>query len=530
MAFISSVALATAHSDSLAPYQYDAGVRARVAGDPLNAQCDIRKSEPLHTLVARDFCYSTDGQLTWSSVLLTNTGGDTWACTTPSISGDAHWRFYIESDSIWAGQTPVYDGAETCRLPANWYVYWEDTPGLDSSAYLPGSGDWLDIRGAGFCISSGKFYGKIVKTNDDWHVSDGSRWWTTDLFDDNYGYMFAINNPLEPSGDIFYTVAQTVTADPPDLTGHVEMAPGLLKAKESTSEIWIVVGVPPVEIVFVAETMFVSCNITDFTGDSDFGTWPNNIRYLNVQALTMHLHQYGSLLDPQFHQYFADQTICGHAYYQNPIAPWLSSTTAPNTLPVLTSPSADYDPGFDETTVEVIYTDTDENPPEYVRVDIGSRAVYDLNKAEVVGPYGWIDGVKYSGVIPGYHGFGADFTFECNDGVDSYSLPAGELSVAEKTPRSFDISVFPNPFNSACRISAPGGVEIEILDINGRIVYNEPVVAKHVSSADESNTSRAYSAHTSVIWDPADNVGSGVYFVRVTANNASQTNKIVYIK
>ena len=464
---MASLVLGAAHSDSIPPYQYDAGARARLGGDPLTAQCDLRKpGEDPVSVVTSQLYYSTDGQASWSSVAASNVAGDRWIATTPGASGDIHWRFFFEGDSTWAGQSPVYSGSSTCRLPANWYVTWEDTPGLDSTAY--GAGDWLDIRGAGFCISDGRFYGKIIKATDDWRKSDGSRWWTTDLFDDNYGYMFAINNPAEPTGNVFYAITHTVTADPPDLDGHVELDQGILKVV-GESEIYLLSGTDD-EFEFVAETMFVSCAISDLTGETDFGTWPNDIRYLNVSVSTMHLHQYGSTFDPSFHQYFADESKSGHIYYNDPIDEWVSSPTAPNTSPLLSSPSATYDGGSDQTTVEVVYSDADENPPEEVTVEVpASRAVYTLTKSEVVGTYGWIDGVTYSTVIPGYHGFGAEFTFTGSDGVDSYVLPAGALSVNEAgRPEEIAILAYPNPLNSAIYIELPRNAAAEIGDASGR--------------------------------------------------------------
>ncbi len=517
---LSISALATGRTDSIPPFQYDSGVRARLAGDALDGDCDIRMApEPVHPIGTNLFYYSTDGQITWNNVAAINTGADNWTASTPGAAGDAYWRFYFETDSCWGGQTPVYPGTDICRLPANWYVYWEDDAGLDSSNSIPGDGSWLDIRGAGFCVSNGRFYGKIVKANSDWRKHDGGFSSILQLYDHNYGYMFAINNPLEPTGDVSYTMVYCDSLDPPEVGGSppVEFAPGVMKVFESTSEIYVIDR--DIEFVFVAETLFMSCPITSIVNDADYGTYPNDGRYWNVQVLTMHLFWTGNWWDPTIVQYFADRTKNGHAYYNHRaagITPWMSSPTAPNTAPLLTTPTADYNESDDSTTVTVIYTDTDENPPEYVRVDIAeTRATYELAKAEVVGTFGWVEGITYSARIPGYHGWGADFSFSASDGVETYTLPAGPLYTGERLPQEIGFKVWPNPFNSACRIEAPAGAEIEIFDVNGRLVE------KMGGAAFESGAR---------IWSPGNRVTTGVYLIKMTDGNSIKTVRTIYLK
>jgi len=78
-------------------------------------------------------------------------------------------------------------------------------------------------------------------------------------------------------------------------------------------------------------------------------------------------------------------------------------------------------------------------------------------------------------------------------------------------PDAFEITVSPNPFNSACRIETPG--RIEILDINGRIVRTMP---------------------GSGIWDGTDDSGDnlpvGTYLARVTYDGAVRTAKLHFVK
>ena len=83
-------------------------------------------------------------------------------------------------------------------------------------------------------------------------------------------------------------------------------------------------------------------------------------------------------------------------------------------------------------------------------------------------------------------------------------------------PGVLALSAYPNPFNSACRISAPEGAEIEIFDINGRSVAE-------FGGGDQ-------------IWKPEASVGSGIYLVRARFDSAQRpdgatvTKRVVYLK
>jgi len=84
-----------------------------------------------------------------------------------------------------------------------------------------------------------------------------------------------------------------------------------------------------------------------------------------------------------------------------------------------------------------------------------------------------------------------------------------------KKPTRFNLSVFPNPFNSAVSITAPAGAEIEIFDINGRMVYKTSIGAFR---------------ETPVIWQTDAAIGSGIYLVRAIRGEQEVTKRIVYLK
>ncbi|MCD6501847.1 T9SS type A sorting domain-containing protein [bacterium] len=98
-------------------------------------------------------------------------------------------------------------------------------------------------------------------------------------------------------------------------------------------------------------------------------------------------------------------------------------------------------------------------------------------------------------------------------------------------PLVYEISAYPNPFNSAVKISIDchsrenGNPEIEIFDINGRLVDNIPIARGNSAPAN-----REY------IWQPDQSLGSGVYLVRARFDRLtdrgeeSVTKRVVYLK
>jgi len=112
-------------------------------------------------------------------------------------------------------------------------------------------------------------------------------------------------------------------------------------------------------------------------------------------------------------------------------------------------------------------------------------------------------------------------------------------------PKEISISAYPNPFNGNCRLMIDDlglGIDaIEIFDVNGRMV---DVISSEGFQPDEK--SPTYPQEISpfgrndrrsvIVWQPADNIGSGVYLVRATMQGNKgfqplvQTKRIVYLK
>jgi len=102
-------------------------------------------------------------------------------------------------------------------------------------------------------------------------------------------------------------------------------------------------------------------------------------------------------------------------------------------------------------------------------------------------------------------------------------------------PFALAIGAYPNPFNSSVAIAAPAGAEMEIYDVNGRMIYApSPSVPLPKGEGGQvllpPGEGGSESRMRAFIWQPDESVTSGVYLVRATAGEKSITKRIVYLK
>jgi len=93
-----------------------------------------------------------------------------------------------------------------------------------------------------------------------------------------------------------------------------------------------------------------------------------------------------------------------------------------------------------------------------------------------------------------------------------YVLPDTPLTVAEadNRPQKLNLRLFPNPFNSSCRIFADRDSRIEIFDIRGK---------KVIELIRGENR-----------WTPTEDIQSGIYFVRATLGLRRAIRRVAYLK
>jgi len=113
----------------------------------------------------------------------------------------------------------------------------------------------------------------------------------------------------------------------------------------------------------------------------------------------------------------------------------------------------------------------------------------------------------------------------------------GTAIVESRTPREYEIRIFPSPFNSSVTISLsiiPGPTrnpEIEIYDIDGRMVAQIPANNPVGDGSPVPPTKgRGDRAPTEIVWTPDAALASGVYLVRARFGGESVSKRIVYLK
>ncbi|MBN2542956.1 T9SS type A sorting domain-containing protein [bacterium] len=110
-------------------------------------------------------------------------------------------------------------------------------------------------------------------------------------------------------------------------------------------------------------------------------------------------------------------------------------------------------------------------------------------------------------------------------------------------PTNFTINAYPNPFNSSIRISVrtdndlstKAKSKIEIFDILGRKVHSDQLSAnfRHNKEGEQGGTallSHQPTTHLSYVWKPEKSLGSGIYFVMVSAGDRLVSKKILLLK
>jgi len=110
-------------------------------------------------------------------------------------------------------------------------------------------------------------------------------------------------------------------------------------------------------------------------------------------------------------------------------------------------------------------------------------------------------------------------------------------------PAAFAISAYPNPFNSAVRISlnVPVGAglrpaRVEIFDIAGRHAAQLPSPSVPLPAGEGGNSFSLWEKvsegrmRAKLTWQPDASTGSGVYLVRARLDGQTVTKRVVYLK
>ena len=115
---------------------------------------------------------------------------------------------------------------------------------------------------------------------------------------------------------------------------------------------------------------------------------------------------------------------------------------------------------------------------------------------------------------------GSTYSFG-SGGQDVYVVKTDSLGETEWIrevpikPEDVSLNVFPNPFNSSCKIEAPVGAEIDIFDINGGAVGAPCMTPLQPGIC---------------TWQPTPSTPSGIYLIKATRGENIVTKKVIYLK
>ena len=102
-----------------------------------------------------------------------------------------------------------------------------------------------------------------------------------------------------------------------------------------------------------------------------------------------------------------------------------------------------------------------------------------------------------------------------------YGVPASDVeqNPGPGQPNQIEIAVRPNPFNSACVITAPAGTDISIYDLSGRSVFRRPTRIALGNGWE------------SFLWVPAPSLPSGIYVIRgIRRDNTALSRRVLLIR
>ncbi|MCD6594416.1 T9SS type A sorting domain-containing protein [bacterium] len=113
--------------------------------------------------------------------------------------------------------------------------------------------------------------------------------------------------------------------------------------------------------------------------------------------------------------------------------------------------------------------------------------------------------------------------------VQVIPIPLGIENYYYNIPQDISVEVYPNPFNSSCRIIAPENAEIEIYDLRGNIVGSRRASTDIAADIKTSDASVAHTNRT-FVWTPDKSISSGIYLVRVFLGKQTIVKRVVFLK
>ena len=181
-------------------------------------------------------------------------------------------------------------------------------------------------------------------------------------------------------------------------------------------------------------------------------------------------------------------------------------------------------------------------PYAFVACNGGPFRVFDISIPSSPTPVGFYDNSCYHTGVDVRGDYAYVIGVDCKFTV--YDISSCLSSIEEiPTPQSFGLSAFPNPFNSAVKISVESPVgeglrpaRVEVFDLAGRHVAQLPSPSVPLPVGEGGNSFSLWDKvsegrmRAEFTWQPEKSIGSGVYLVRVRVGVESVSKRIVYLK
>lgn len=286
--------------------------------------------------------------------------------------------------------------------------------------------------------------------------------------------------------------------------------PGLYKLRMGDAGIPSFTRIGNIQSMVLGGKLFMSCNLSDLTGDPDFGAWPNSINGLAAASLTMNLS-----IDPNTYAVsygIGDYSTPGLLFFEDH-----SYQANANTLPQCTNYWFD----LMSHTFSFDYFDAEGDFP--IQMELV------LPDAQILEPlplgYNFSQPVSYSVQLPGIPDFA---TLRWSDNaIDITEYMHWFVSNDDDLLPSADLScLLPNPFRSG----EPGLISLAGLSKGALSVSVYNLRGQKLGTLFEGNS---FQGSLEIPWNGSlDGTGldSGVYFLRVTQGGRAVNRRFVITK
>lgn len=388
----------------------------------------------------------------------------------------------------------------TDAMPTNSNLLAAGAPDPTGDVISPSS-IYNDFTGQFFAYSENKLYSGLTNTENSFPLNNGG--W---LPDEYYFYLTGFINPENILAD---SVAYAMVHAQVGIPGIVGIESGLYKINNFSTEISLdnFEQIGDIQTDVIDDMLVMQCDFADITDDPEFGEWPSASRSLAAVSMTGFLNLSGTINIPDM-SYPTALNI-----NQGIIEPFT------NSLPQLSNDIVDLS-GY-LPLVSVDYFDENSNFPLTAKITLDNG-----NEMEMIpSSFDFSQPVTFQ-VATTATWENATISFSDNN-IDFVEL---EITLTSSEYEATQLQItqlnnYPNPFNPSTTINFylqnDADVSLEICNVKGQTV--QTIVRNHLNKGKHE-----------FVWngrnDANEGVSSGIYFIKLRANNDFKKKKIILLK